>query len=83
FENLAISDLMVTRTRRRLVLAARALAATGEAPPILEDPETCLGARGGNFLAPARLPWREAYAVELRNSANPTGALRMPAVAAE
>ena len=83
FENLAVSDLMVTRTRRRLIVAARALAETGAAPPILNDPETCLGAHSGNFVAPARLPWREAYAAELRNSANPTGALRFPTVAAE
>jgi phenylpropionate dioxygenase-like ring-hydroxylating dioxygenase large terminal subunit len=83
FENLAISDLMVTRTRRRLLLAARALAETGAVPPIVDDPGICLGARGGNFVAPARLTWREAYATELRSSANPTGALRMPAVAAE
>ncbi|HKX09898.1 MAG TPA: Rieske 2Fe-2S domain-containing protein [Stellaceae bacterium] len=83
FENLAVSDLMVTRTRRRLIGAARALAETGAVPPILDDPETCLGAHSGNFVAPARLPWREAYAAELRNSANPTGALRFPAVAAE
>jgi len=82
-ENLAVSDLMVTRTRRRLVLAARALEQSGAAPPIVDDPETCLGAHSGNFVAPARLSWREAYAAELRQSANPTGALRFPAVAAE
>jgi phthalate 4,5-dioxygenase len=83
FETLAASDLMVTRTRRRLLLAARALAEMGTPPPILDDPEVCLGAHSGNFVAPARISWREAYATELRNSANPTGALRMPAVAAE
>jgi phthalate 4,5-dioxygenase oxygenase subunit len=83
FENLAVSDLMVTRTRRRLLTAARALAETGAAPPIVDDPEICLGAHSGNFVAPERLPWREAYAAELRNSANPTGALRLPALAAE
>jgi len=83
FENLAISDLMVTRTRRRLLLAARAHAEQGTVPPCVDQPEICLGAHSGGFVAPARLSWREAYAQELRASANPTGALRFTAVAAE
>ena len=74
---------MVTRTRRRLLQAARALEQSGARPPIVDNPEICLGAHSGNFVAPERLPWREAYAAELRNSANPTGALRLPALAAE
>jgi len=83
FENLAVSDLMVTRTRRRLLLAARAHAEQGTVPPCVDQPEICLGAHSGGFVAPARLSWREAYAQELRASANPTGALRFTAVAAE
>jgi phenylpropionate dioxygenase-like ring-hydroxylating dioxygenase large terminal subunit len=82
-ETLAVSDLMVTRTRRRLLTAARALAETGAAPPGSRDPEIVLGAHGGAFVAPAAMPWREAYAAQLRDSANPTGALRLPALAAE
>jgi phthalate 4,5-dioxygenase oxygenase subunit len=83
FENLAISDLMVTRTRRRLRRAAQALAESGATPPGVEHPEICLGAHSGNFVAPERLPWLEAYAAQLGASANPTGALRLPARAAE
>jgi hypothetical protein len=83
FENLAVSDLMVTRTRRRLLQAARALDETGATPPIVDHPEICLGAHSGNFVAPSRVPWREAYAAELRASANPTGALRLPPLAAD
>jgi len=82
-ENLAVSDLMVTRTRRRLLQAARALDQTGAPPPIVDHPEICLGAHSGNFVAPSRVPWREAYATELRASANPTGALRLPPLAAD
>jgi phthalate 4,5-dioxygenase len=83
FENLAVSDLMVARTRRRLLRAAQALAETGATPPCVDHPEICLGAHGGNFVAPERVPWLEAYAAELGASANPTGALRLPARAAE
>jgi phthalate 4,5-dioxygenase len=82
FETLAISDLMVTRTRRRWLRAAQALAESGATPPGVDHPEIGLGAHSGAFIAPARLPWREAYAAQLRASANPTGALRLPAVAA-
>ena len=82
-ETLAVSDLMVTRTRRRLLKAAHALAETGAAPPGSRDPEIVLGAHSGAFVAPAAMPWREAYAAQLRASANPTGALRLPALAAE
>jgi len=32
-------------------------------------------------VAPASRSWRDAYAAELRASANPTGALRVTAVA--
>ena len=49
----------------------------------VEHPEICLGAHSGNFVAPERLPWLEAYAAQLSASANPTGALRFPAHAAE
>jgi len=80
-ETLAVSDLMVTRTRRRLLVAAKALADSGAAPPGVDRPESYLGAHSRAFIAPERVPWRDAYAAELRGSANPTGALRLAAVA--
>ena len=82
FETLAISDLMVTRTRRRLLRAAQALAESGVTPPGVDHPEIYLGAHSGAFTAPDGLSWREAYAAQLRASANPTGALRLPTLAA-
>ena len=39
FEHLAPSDQMITRTRRRLLMAARALRDNGVLPPGVEDPE--------------------------------------------
>jgi hypothetical protein len=77
-EHLAISDLMIGRTRRRIIQAARA-AAEGIAPPGVDNPETYRGARGGDFITPSTIGWLEAYSNELRASLNPTGALRIAA----
>jgi phenylpropionate dioxygenase-like ring-hydroxylating dioxygenase large terminal subunit len=77
-EHLAVSDLMIGRTRRRIIQAARA-AAEGIAPPGVDNPETYQGARGGDFTAPATIGWLEAYSNQLRAAANPTGALRVAA----
>jgi hypothetical protein len=74
---------MITRTRQRLLRAARALAESGTMPPGVDDPEIMLGAHSGDFVAPVDTPWHEAYAQQIRGSVNPTGALRVPALAAE
>ena len=39
FEHLGPSDRMITRTRRRLLRAARALKKDGAVPPGVDDPE--------------------------------------------
>jgi phenylpropionate dioxygenase-like ring-hydroxylating dioxygenase large terminal subunit len=77
-EHLAISDLMIGRTRRRILRTARALA-EGIAAPCVDHPEIYQGARGGDFVAPAGVGWLEAYSNELHNAVNPTGALRTAA----
>ncbi len=79
FERLAPSDLMITQTRRRLLVAAQALAQHGTLPPGIEDPSIYLGARSGHFVCDAKIEWRDAYAQQLRASANPTGRLSMAA----
>jgi nitrite reductase/ring-hydroxylating ferredoxin subunit len=79
FEHLAISDYMINRTRQRLVQAARAFAESGVVPPGVEHPESYQGARSGDFVAPAGLSWLQAYADQIREAANPTGALRAAA----
>jgi len=73
FEHLAPSDRMITQTRRRLLLAARALRDKGEAPPAANDPSVYLGARGGEFLAPKSLGWPDVYRHALATIADPTG----------
>jgi phthalate 4,5-dioxygenase oxygenase subunit len=77
-EHLAVSDLMIGRTRRRIIQAARA-AAEQIAPPGVDHPEVYHGARGGDFVAPASIGWLEAYTNEMRAAVNPTGALRIAA----
>jgi phthalate 4,5-dioxygenase len=79
-EHLTVSDLMIARTRQRLLRAAKALAA-GTVPPGVDDPETYLGARSGDFVASASLTWREAYVAEIRKSVSPTGRLQAPLAA--
>ena len=78
FEHLAISDLMITRTRRRILQAARA-AVEGVTPPGVDNPEVFQGARGGDFISPNTIGWLQAYSDELRISQNPTGVLRIAA----
>jgi hypothetical protein len=77
-ENLAISDLMITRTRRRILRAVQAHV-EGIVPPGVDNPETYQGARGGDFASSASLDWLRAYSDEMRASKNPTGALRIAA----
>jgi phthalate 4,5-dioxygenase len=71
FEHLAPSDQMITRTRRRLLTAARALREKGVTPPGVDNPEVYRGARSGYFVSPNRSPWRELYANQLAASVHP------------
>jgi len=82
-EHLTIGDLMITRTRQRMLQAMRALEEKGASPPGATQADIFLGARGGDFVAPDSRTWLEAYADQIRGSANPSGALRVPALAAE
>jgi len=82
-EHLTIGDLMITRTRQRILRAVRDLVDSGAKPPGIERPEIFLGAHGGDYVAPERLGWLEAYRAQIEASLNPTGALRAPSLAAE
>ena len=62
FEHLAPSDQMITRTRRRLLMAARALRDNRVPPPGAENVEVFRDARGGYFVADAGSGWQDAYA---------------------
>jgi phthalate 4,5-dioxygenase len=69
FEHLAPSDQMITRTRRRLLIAARALRDQGILPPGVENADVFRGARSGYFVSDDKSPWQEIYATQLAASA--------------
>ena len=71
FEHLGPSDQMITRTRRRLLMAARALRDGGVRPPGVEDPEVFRGARSGYFVSADTRSWQEVYASELAAAVRP------------
>jgi phenylpropionate dioxygenase-like ring-hydroxylating dioxygenase large terminal subunit len=72
FEHLAPSDQMITRTRRRLLMAARALREKGAVPPGVDDPGIYMQARSGEAVLAAD-DWQAAYRDRLPHVARPTG----------
>ncbi|HEV2955165.1 MAG TPA: (2Fe-2S)-binding protein, partial [Xanthobacteraceae bacterium] len=74
FEHLAPSDQMITRTRRRLLIAARALREKGVAPPAAEDPGVFRAVRSGYLDSNDDGPWQEVYAKELAAAVHPSAA---------
>jgi phthalate 4,5-dioxygenase len=73
-EHLAPSDQMITRTRRRLLLAARALREKDAPPPGVENPDVFRDARGGYFVADEASGWQDAYAREMAAAWRPPSA---------
>jgi phthalate 4,5-dioxygenase len=71
FEHLGPSDMMIMRTRRRLLAVARALAKNGAVPPGVDDPEKLYPVRSGDFLTEAGLEWREAYDRQMQAATRP------------
>jgi len=71
FEHLAPSDQMITRTRRRLLMAARSLRDLGILPPGVESADVYGGPRSGYFVSDDTNPWQEIYAKQLAASAQP------------
>jgi hypothetical protein len=68
FENLAPSDQMIARTRRTLLLAARAWKEQKEAPPGADKADVYYGARAGSFLAESTLTLQQAYEDQLEKA---------------
>jgi phenylpropionate dioxygenase-like ring-hydroxylating dioxygenase large terminal subunit len=64
-EHLAPSDQMITRTRRRLLKAARALRDREALPPGVENADVYRGARSGYFVSADDSPWQEIYQKQL------------------
>jgi phthalate 4,5-dioxygenase len=80
FEHLAPSDQMITRTRRRLLMAARALRDEGTLPPGVADADIYRDARGGYFVSDDKRPWQEVYDRKLTASVRPTPTFRRAAL---
>ena len=70
-EHLAASDLMIVRTRRRLLAAARALRETGVLPPGAEDPAIFREVRSGYLVSDDKSPWQEVYAGQVAAAQHP------------
>ncbi len=70
FEHLAPSDQMITRTRRRLLIAARALRDNGTVPPGVDAPEVYARARSGECVA-AGDDWQAVYDERLKQVVRP------------
>jgi phthalate 4,5-dioxygenase len=75
-EHLASSDRMVIATRRALLNAARDLQETGSVPKLVDNPELCRDARGGDVVAPAEQDWVAVYEAAMRAAEGPTRGLR-------
>jgi phthalate 4,5-dioxygenase len=71
WENLGPSDIMIARTRRRLLRAARAFNKDGTMPPGVDDPGIFVGVRSGDFLADEKIGWRDAYDTQMRAALRP------------
>jgi phthalate 4,5-dioxygenase oxygenase subunit len=66
FENLGPSDIMIARTRRRLLRAARALAKDGTVPPCVDEPGIYTQVRSGDFVTDTKIAWRDTYEMQMR-----------------
>jgi phthalate 4,5-dioxygenase oxygenase subunit len=71
FENLGPSDIMIARTRRRLLRAARAFDKDGKVPPGVDDPDIYFHVRSGDFVADEKIAWRDAYEAQVRAAIRP------------
>jgi phthalate 4,5-dioxygenase oxygenase subunit len=67
-EHLSPSDQMIARTRRRLLLAARAWRDKGVTPPGAHQPHVYFGARAGSFLHDPETSLDEAYKSQLEQA---------------
>jgi phenylpropionate dioxygenase-like ring-hydroxylating dioxygenase large terminal subunit len=71
-EHLGYADMMVARTRRKLLDAARAFRETKQSPPGVDTPEVYFEARGGHFTVDPEKDWRAACREELAKGVHPS-----------
>lgn len=68
YEHLSPTDQMIARTRRRLLIAARAWHEKAVTPPGSEQPDIYLGARAGSFLHDPTVSLDDAYQAQLEKA---------------
>jgi hypothetical protein len=77
-EHLASSDRMVMLTRRILLRSVKEYQETGKLPVVLDKPELCRQARGGDVISEVGTDWLDAY-----EAAKNADRVTPPSVAAE
>jgi phthalate 4,5-dioxygenase len=77
-EHLGHSDMMVIRTRRRLIQAALDLRNHGMIPPGVDNPEIYLQVHAGDFLLDQEKDFFEAYLTQPRTSVDREGTVHPP-----
>jgi len=70
-EHLVSADLMIVKTRRAILKAARDFRDLGKTPPGLENPYVFMGARSGYFITPNTTKWEEAYKEQVQAAIRP------------
>ena len=60
-EHLAASDRMVILTRRVMLDAAKEWAENKKLPVVVDQPELCRDARGGDIVVPYGTDWLDGY----------------------
>ena len=70
-EQLGPSDVMVARSRRRVLQEARKFREEGSPPPGVEQPESYFEPRGGYYITPSSVDWEQAYAQQIQHFVHP------------
>jgi phenylpropionate dioxygenase-like ring-hydroxylating dioxygenase large terminal subunit len=78
FEHLGPGDLMIARTRRRTLQAARQFRETGAPPPGVDMPEIFLASRSGFFIDGGGGDWQQLYQQQVEQSVRPAAAPQAP-----
>lgn len=76
-EHLSPSDIMIARTRRRLLRAARDLESAGTPPPGLNDPFVYHLARSGELIVENADDWQAVYEERLKDAVRITEAVSL------
>jgi hypothetical protein len=77
-EHVGSSDRMVMLTRRVLLRSVKEYQETGKLPVVLDKPELCRQARGGDVISEVGTDWLDAY-----EAAKNADRVTPPSVAAE